>query len=379
MSGNYAAVSDVLVTEVCSRRDTRQFINFPNELFKNVPTYIPPLLRDEMGLLTSKNPSLEHCDFKMFLAYRGKKVVGRVAAIINRTCNEVWNKKCVRFGWCDFIDDYRVFESLINKVIDFGKEHGMNEIEGPMGFTDMDKECWMINNFDNRQNLSTLYNPKYYIDFLERKGFEIKCRWQQFKVRADQEIPEKISRLGEIVKEKYNLRVKKFKSHKELLPFGNKFFHTLNCSFKELFDFVPLTEKEIDVYVKEYFPFANLDFTTFVVDDDDNLVAFGFGIPSLNKAYQKAKGRLFPFGWFHLLRALHTYEEIDLLLVGVHPDWQKKGVHAIFYADMNRNVIKHGIKTAYTNPQIMGFEAVKIWSKYNGEELMQRAVFGKSI
>lgn len=372
-------MADISIKEVRTRRELRQFIKFPNRLFKDVPTYIPPLMMDEKGLLTSKNPAMDHCDFKMFLAYRGNQVVGRVAAIINNSCNRQWSKKCVRFGWFDFIEDFDVFSALISKVEEFGKAHGMDEIEGPLGFTDMDKECWMIDNFDQRQNLSTLYNPEYYIRFIQRLGFEIKCRWQQYRIKIEQTVPEKILRVNEMIKDKYQLKVLDFKKRKEVFNYGKKFFHTLNSSFKDLFDFVPLTEKEIDVYIKEYFPFINLDFAKFVVDKDDNLVAFGLGIPSMNKAYQKANGRLFPFGWFHLLRALRKYDEVDLLLTGVHPDWQKKGVHSLFYAEMTQNIINHGVKYAYTNPQIIGFDAVKIWSKYNGEELMKRAVFGKSL
>ncbi len=373
-------MSNIVVKEVQGRRELNKFIDFPNKLFKNVPTYIPPLRSDELGLLTKKNPSLEHCDLQLYLAYRDKQIVGRVAAIINRTCNEHWNKKAVRFGWCDFIEDYDVFKALIDKVAEFGKAHGMDEIEGPFGFTDMDKECWMINNFDKRQNISTLYNPKYYIDFVERMGFEIKCRWQQYQMQANQPIPEKVGRINGLVKEKYGLKLLRFKKRKEIYPYARKFFLTINESFKDLYDFVPLTEKEIDVYINEYFPFVNLNFANFVVDKDDNLVAFGLSIPSLNDAYKKANGHLFPFGWYHILRALHKFDTIDLLLNGVHPDWQKRGVHSIYYCEMNQNAIKFNVQKAYTNPQIMGNEAIKIWStQYQAEELMQRAVFGKSI
>lgn len=373
-------MSTIVVKEVQGRCELRKFIDFPNKLFRNVPTYIPPLLSDELGLLTKKNPSLEHCDLQLYMAYRGKEIVGRVAAIINRTCNEHWNKKSVRFGWCDFIEDYDVFKTLIDKVIEFGKAHGMEEIEGPFGFTDMDKECWMINNFDQRQNISTLYNPKYYIDFVERMGFEIKCRWQQYQMPANQPVPEKVGRINGLVMEKYGLKLLRFKKRKEIYPYARKFFLTINESFKDLYDFVPLTEKEIDVYINEYFPFVNLNFANFVVDKDDNLVAFGLSIPSLNDAYKKANGHLFPFGWYHILRALHKFDTIDLLLNGVHPDWQKRGVHSIYYCEMNQNAIKFNVQKAYTNPQIMGNEAVKIWStQYQAEELMQRAVFGKAI
>ena len=373
-------MSNIEIRPVEGRRMINRFIAFPNRLFKAVPSYIPPLHSDEIALLTPKNPSLEHCDLQMWLAYRDGEVVGRVAAIINRTVNEHWNKHAVRFGWFDFVEDYDVFSVLLAQVEDYGRAHGMDEIEGPFGFTDMDKECWAIDHFDARQNMSTLYNPEYYIRFIERAGYEIKCRWQQYSMPANQPVPDKVARLNGLIMQKYHLRLLRFKNRKEVYPYATKFFHTLNDSFKDLYDFVPLTEKEIDVYIKQYFPFINLEFANFVVDQDDNLVAFGLSIPDLSAAYKKANGHLFPFGWYHLLRALRKFDTIDLLLNGVHPDWQKRGVHSIYYAEMNTNAIRHNVHTAYTNPQIIGNEAVKIWeTQYNTTPLMQRAVFGKSL
>lgn len=372
--------NNIEIREVKGRRDLNKFIAFPNKLFKDVPTYLPPFYSDERALLTDKNPSLDHCDLKTFLAFRDGKVVGRVAAIINHSVNEHWNKKAVRFGWFDFIEDFDVCKALFDKVVEFGRSKGMNEIEGPFGFTDMDKECWVIEGFDARQNLSTLYNPEYYIKFIERLDCKIKCRWQQYKMPANQPIPDKVARINELILQRYNLKMLRFKKRSEVYPYARKFFHTLNDAFKDLYDFVPMTEKEIDVYIKQYFPFINLSFCNFVVDKDDNLVAFGLSIPSLNEAYKKANGHLLPFGWFHLLRALRKFDTIDLLLNGVHPEWQKRGVHSIYYAEMNRNAIINNVTLAYTNPQIIGNEAEKIWSTtYQTEPLMKRAIFGKAI
>ena len=306
--------------------------------------------------------------------------MGRVAAIINRSVNEHWNKKAVRFGWFDFIEDYEVFKALLDKVAEYGKRNGMTEIEGPFGFTDMDKECWVIDNFDARQNISTLYNPEYYIKFIERAGYDILCKWQQYVMPANQPVPDKVARLNTLIMEKYHLRLVKVKHRKELIPYAWQFFHAINDSFKDLYDFVPMTEKEIDVYIKEYFPFVNMDFVQFVVDENDHLVGFGLSIPDLNAAYKKANGRLFPFGWYHILKAFRKFDTIDLLLNGVLPEWQKRGVHSIYYCDMNEAAIKFNVHTAYTNPQIIGNEAVKIWeTQYHTTPLMQRAVFGKNL
>lgn len=375
-------MASITIKPVASRRDLNKFIEFPNKLFKDSPTYIPPLHMDEVALLTKKNPSLEHSDLSMWLALRDGKIVGRVAAIINHTVNEVWNKKVVRFGWMDSIEDYEVFKALIDTVIDYGRGKGMTEIEGPMGFTDMDKECWAIDNFDARQNMTLLYNPEYYIRFIERMGFEIICKWQQNKMPASQPIPDKVQRINGLIAEKYKLRTVQLKKRSDVMPYAHKLFETYNHSFKDLFDFVPLTEKEIKVYVGQYIPFLNLKLVNLVVDEQDNLVAFGVAMPDLNAAYKKANGRLFPFGWYHLLKGVYAkkFDTIDLLLNGVHPDWQKRGVHSIYYAEMNRNTIELGVKHAYTNPQMIGNEAEKIWhTTYDTEMLMTRAVFAKKI
>ena len=373
-------MSQIIIKEVSSRCDLKRFIAFPNKLFRNVPTYIPALNFDERNLLSSKNPSLEHSSRALYLAYRDGKIVGRVAAIINRSVNEIWNKKAVRFGWFDFIEDFDVCQALVNKVIEYGRANGMNEIEGPFGFTDMDKECWAIDNFDARQNISTLYNPEYYVRFVERMGMQIKCTWLQYKMPANQPIPDKVARINALIAEKYGLHIRTFKNHRSLRPFGYKMFHTINDAFKDLYDFVPMTEREIEVYVNEYMPFVPLKYANFVVDKDDNLVAFGLSIPSLTEAYQKAQGRIFPFGWFYILRAFRKFDTIDLLLNGVLPAWQKRGVHSIYYAEMNKNAIADNVQNAYTNPQIEANEAVKIWAnQYEATPLMHRAVFGMSI
>lgn len=373
-------MEDIVIKEVTGGCQLRKFIKFPNRLFKDVPSYIPVLMSDELGLLTKKNPSLEHCDLKMWLAYRGSTIVGRVAGIINYSVNERWEKKAVRFGWFDFIEDYDVFSLLLNKVVEWGKAKGMDEIEGPFGFTDMDKECWVIENFDARQNLSTLYNPKYYIDFIEKAGFEIGCKWAQYQMPASQPIPEKVGRINELILNKYHLKLLRFKKRSEVMPYARKFFLTINEAFKDLYDFVPLTDKEIDCYIKQYFPFINLEYANFVVDQEDNLVAFGLSIPDLNEGYKKANGHLFPFGWYHILHSLHHYTDIDLLLNGVHPAWQKRGVHSIYYAEMNRNAAKNHVRWAFSNPQIIGNEAQRIWdTTYDATPLMQRAIFKKKM
>ncbi len=373
---------EIVIKEVVTKSDRKKFAQYPNQLFKNCPNYIPPLLSEDIAALSEKNPARDYCDAKYWLAYCEDRIVGRVAAIINRRANEQWNEQKVRFGWFDFIEDINVCKKLLEKVETYGIEHGMTEMHGPMSFTDLDKECWVIKGFDQRQNMSLLYNPPYYVDFIEQLGYKITCEWAQCEMPASQPIPEKVARINKLIMEKYNLRLVKFKSCKEILSYGKSFFDALNDAFSngKLYGFVPLTEKEVKMYVKMYFSVLDPELVSFVVDENDNVVAFGLSIPDLNHGLRKAKGRLFPFGWFHILRSLRRYDTIDLLLNGVRHDWQKRGIHSIYYSHMNEVAIRKGIKTAYTNPQIVGNEAVKIWSTtYESKEIIRRAVFEKSI
>ena len=373
---------EITIKEVLTKNELKKFAEFPNKLFKHCSNYVPSLVSDEMATLSRKNPAHEYCDSKYWLAYSGDKIVGRVAAIINRRANESWNEKKVRFGFFDFIEDINVCKKLIEKVEEFGREYGMTEVHGPMAFTDMDKECWITKGFEERQNLTLLYNLPYYIDFIEQLGFKITCEWAQNKMPASQPIPEKVARINKLIMEKYNLRLLKFKSSKEIMPYAKSFFSALNDAFNSggLYSFVPLTEKEINIYIKSYFSVLDPKLVSLVVDENNEVVAFGLSIPDLNEGFKKANGKLFPFGWFHILKCLYKYDTIDLLLNGVRSDWQKKGVHSIYYSDMNEVAIANGIKTAYTNPQIIGNEAVKIWSNsYDCEEVIRRAVFAKPI
>ncbi len=373
---------EIVIKEVLTKKDKRKFVEFPNKLFKDCDNYVPSLLSDDLNTLSEKNPAHEYCESKYWLAYSGNKIVGRVAAIINHKANERWNEKKVRFGWFDFIENIDVCQKLLEKVEEFGRQNGMTEIHGPMSFTDMDKECWITKGFDERQNMTLLYNLPYYIDFIERLGYKITCEWAQNKMPASQPVPDKVARINKLIMEKYSLRLLKFNKCKEIIPYAKSFFEALNEAFNSggIYSFVPLNEKEINIYIKSYFSILDPKLVSMVVDENDQVVAFGLSIPDLNKGFKKANGRLFPFGWFHILKCLYKYDTIDLLLNGVRPDWQKRGVHSIYYSDMNEVAIAHGIKTAYTNPQIIGNEAVKIWSNnYECEEVIRRAVFAKPL
>lgn len=356
---------ETVIKEVTTRKELKRFVKFPEELFKEQPNYIPPFRKDEMKKFSAAtNPAYKFCEVKLWLAYQGEKVVGRVCGIVNHFANAKWEEHKVRFGWFDFIPDIYVCQLLLRTVAEFGREHRATVIHGPLGFTNMDKECWMIDHFDAHQNITTLYNPSYYVSYLQELGFQIDCEWQQYRVAIQQNLPESILRVSDIVKRKFGLRILKIKKRKEILPYAVSFFHTLNDSFKDIYGFIPLPEDEIQIQIKNYFSFINLNLVKFIVDENDEVVGFGLGIPEIGRACAKAKGRLFPFGWIHILRAFRHFQNIDLILIGVRPDWQNKGIHAMIMSEMHRSVLNSECQYAYTNPQITDFDAVKMWERH---------------
>lgn len=355
----------IIIKEVTTRRDLKQFVKFPDALFKGQTNYIPPFHKDEMKKFSPvKNPAYKFCEVRLWLAYQDKKIVGRVCGIVNHFANAKWKEHKVRFGWFDFIPDIEVCKSLLQAVAEFGKTHQATVMHGPLGFTNMDKECWMIDNFDAHQNITTLYNPPYYVSYLQELGFHIDCEWQQYRVDIQQSLPESILRVNDIVKRKFGLRILKVKKRKDILPYAVSFFHAFNDSFKDIYGFIPLPEDEIQVQIKNYFSFLNLDLVEFIIDKQGEVVGFGLGIPEIGQACVKAKGRLFPFGWIHILRALRHFHNVDLVLIGVRPDWQNKGIHAMIMTDMHRTILNNKCQYAYTNPQITDFDAVKMWERH---------------
>lgn len=312
----------VVIKEVTSKKELKKFVKFNIDLYKDNPYHIPGLIEEEMVILDKKkNPAFEVCDAIYFLAYKDGKIVGRIAGMINRRSNEVWNQQRARFGFLDFIDDAEVVDALFNAVEKWAEEQGMKEIHGPLGFTDMDHEGMLIEGFDQLGTMAAIYNFPYYPQHLERMGYEKDQDWHEFKIYIPEGVPDKHLRIGEIVKKKYGLKTMKFKKTKEIWPYAQKIFETLNEAYAPLYGFAPLTQKQIDYYVKMYIPMIRLDLVTLIIrEEDDTVVGFGISLPSLSHAMQKVKGHLFPFGWIHLLKALKTKPKvIDLYLTGVLP------------------------------------------------------------
>lgn len=370
---------NIVIKEVTGKTELRQFVRFNIDLYKGNPYHVPSLIYDEMMTLDRKqNPAFEVCDAIYFLAYKGDRIVGRIAGIINRRSNEVWNQKRARFGFVDFIDDDEVVDALFNAVRLWAKQQGMEELCGPMGFTDLDHEGMLVHGFDQLGTMATIYNHPYYPQQLERMGFVKDQDWHEFKVYVPDCVPEKHLRIGEIVKRKYGLKVVKCKSKKEVMPYARPLFETLNISYAPLYGFSPLTDKQIDYYIKMYIPMLRLDLLTLIVREEDNaVVGFGISIPSLSRALQKSKGQLWPFGWFHLLKALRSKPEIvDLYLMGVLPEYQSKGVNALLFNDLIPIYKSLGVVYAESNPELETNNAVQAqWDYFKREHHKTRRVF----
>ena len=370
---------NIVIKEVTGKKELRQFVRFNIDLYKGNPYHVPSLIYDEMMTLDRKqNPAFEVCDAIYFLAYKGDRIVGRIAGIINRRSNEVWNQKRARFGFVDFIDDDEVVDALFNAVRQWAKQQGMEELCGPMGFTDLDHEGMLVHGFDQLGTMATIYNHPYYPQQLERMGFVKDQDWHEFKVYVPDCVPEKHLRIGEIVKRKYGLKVVKCKSKKEVMPYARPLFETLNISYAPLYGFSPLTDKQIDYYINMYIPMLRLDLLTLIVREEDNaVVGFGISIPSLSRALQKSKGKLWPFGWFHLLKALRSKPEIvDLYLMGVLPEYQSKGVNALLFNDLIPIYKSLGVVYAESNPELESNNAVQAqWDYFKREHHKTRRVF----
>lgn len=353
-------MTSITIKKVETKEDLKAFIEFHYDLYEGNEYDVPNLYSDEVNTLSKeKNAAFDFCVANYYLAIRDNKVVGRVAAIINNRANEKWDQKRVRFGWIDFVEDKEVLEALLKAVEDFGKAHGMNEIVGPLGFTDMDPEGMLTWGFDQLGTMPTIYNYDYYPRLLESlPGYEVDNKYVEYKLFVPDTVPEKYAKIAEMIQNRYNLRIKKL-TKKDVFEggYGKKIFELINSTYKDLYGFSELSEKQIDQYINMYFPFADLSLITLVEDAsaDNKLVGIGITLPSLSEALQKCKkGRLFPFGWFHLLRAIkfHKTKIVDLLLIGVLPEYRMKGVNALIFADLIPRYQAYGFEWGETQVEM---------------------------
>lgn len=374
----------IIIKKVSSKQELKTFIRFNYELYKNNPYSVPDLYDDMLNTFSQKkNAAFEFCEADYFLAYKDGKVAGRVAAIINHRANETWNKKEVRFGWIDFIDDMEVSSALLKQVEEWGKERGMEAMVGPLGFTDLDAEGMLIEGYDQLSTMSTIYNYPYYPVHMEKLGFEKEADWVEFKLMVPDKLPDKFVRISEIILQKYNLKIKKLK-RKEIKEknYGQKIFDLINEAYAPLYGFSKMTQGQINQYIKMYLPLIDLRMVSLVENEQGELVAVGISMPSLSKALQKTKGRMLPFGWYHLLKALFIKKPkiLDLLLVGVKPEYQSKGVNALLFYDLVPIYQQMGFEYGESNPELEVNKKVQAqWSAFESVQHKRRRAFRKSF
>ncbi len=374
----------ISIKKVTSSKELRTFIRFNYELYKHNPYSVPDLLDDMTRTFDpKKNAAFDFCEADYFLAYKDEKLVGRIAAIINHKANEKWQTKNVRFGWIDFIDDHEVSETLLRTVEEWGRERGMENMHGPLGFTDMDAEGMLVEGFDQLSTMATIYNYPYYPEHMEAYGLQKDVDWVEYKIRIPKEEPAKHKRISELVQRKYGLQIKKYRSSKKIAKeYGQKIFNLVNEAYAPLYGYSPLSQRQIEQYVKMYLPILDLDMVTLVTDSQGELVAVGITMPSLSEALQKAKGKMLPFGWFPLMKALFMKhpDTIDLLLIAVKPEYQNKGVNGLLFSDLIRIYNEKGYKWAESNPELELNEAVqRQWDYFENVQHKRRRAYKKSL
>jgi hypothetical protein len=369
------------VKEVTTPHELKQFVSFQYSLYRNNTYWVPPLRADELkSIRKDKNPAFDFCEASYWLAYKDGKIVGRVAGIINKRYNEKWKEKAARFGWFDFIDYGEVCGKLLQEVERWASERGMNHIHGPLGFTDMDAAGMLVEGFKEISTLGALYNHPYYQQHIERLGYSKDTDWIEYEVTMHGEIPEKVARLAEMALQRNDLRVLKVRKSKELLPYAKNIFRVLNDAYKDLYGFVELSEKQIDMYVKQYFGFIVPEYVPVVLDSNNEVVAFGIAMPSLSKALQRCKGHLFPFGFIYVLRALKENRSVDLYLTAVRPDMQNKGINAILIHESNKVFNKNKIVKVETNRELEGNTKVQSqWKFYDARQHKRRRCYKKQL
>lgn len=381
-------MSSIQIKRVETKKDLKRFIEFHYDLYKGNPYDVPNLYSDEVNTLSKdKNAAFDFCEAEYYLALKEGKIVGRVAAIINHKANEKWKKKDVRFGWIDFIDDIEVSRALFKAVEEYGRKKGMNDIVGPLGFTDMDPEGMLTWGFDKLGTMATIYNYEYYPQHMEKLGgWEKDNDYVEYYLVVPEKSPEKYTKIAEMVEKRYNLHVRKL-TKKDIFQggYGKKLFDLINLTYSDLYGFSELTDRQIDQYVKMYFPLADLDLVTVIEDGnkDNQLAGLGITIPSLSHALQKCRrGRLFPFGWWHLLRAIkfHKTDGVDLLLMGFLPEYRSKGANALLFADLIPRYVNYRFKWGETQVEMESNEGVQSqWGPLDPINHKKRRCYRRSL
>ncbi|MAU58058.1 MAG: GTP cyclohydrolase [Flavobacteriaceae bacterium] len=371
------------MVEIKSISDYKKFVNFQFELYSNNPFWVPPIINEEVYTINpNKNPVYNNSIAKFFLAYKNGKIVGRIAAIINWLEVKKINKKKVRFGWFDFIDDLSVSKALLNTVEAFGKQKGLKTIEGPMGFSNLDKSGMLIQGFNEMSTMITLYNHPYYPKHLKLHGYKKEAVWIEYeiKIASSENAPKKIKKFSNLILERYNLRPLNFNKKKEILPYVDQMFKLLDSTYNSLQTYVPIQDYQIKYYKEKYLKYISPDLIKCVVNKEDDLIGFVIIMPSFAKALRKANGKLFPFGFLHILKASFYYDKASFYLIGIRPDFQNKGITAILFNEIQKTFNKRNISIVETNPELEENIAIhNNWKNYQNRIHKRRATFSKKL
>jgi hypothetical protein len=369
----------VTIKEVLTKRDIKQFVDFQFELYKGNKFWVPPVKAGEYKSLDTSNPALNFCDARYFLAYKNDKCAGRICAIINKSYNEKTGKKYGRINRIEFIDDPEVSEKLINTCIEWFKERGMEYVHGPLGFTNLDTQGLLVEGFDHLQSIASVYHLPYYKDHFERMGFEKENDWIEFRLTVTEAPLKKAKRGADLVKQRYGVSVKRFTSRAELQPYRKKVFEILNEAFQSLPYVSALNEKMIELYSDKYFNILNPKFVKIAFKDNEP-VGFFIGLPSLSEAMQKSKGKLYPCGFIHILRALKKPKVIDMLLTGVVLEYQNAGVAVVLISELQEEMMKEGVdKLETTGIFETNHNVITNWKNYEHIQHKRRRCYVKNI
>ncbi|WP_053992479.1 GNAT family N-acetyltransferase [Mangrovimonas sp. TPBH4] len=370
----------ITVKEIHSKKDLKAFVKFPFKLYKDNEYWVPPMINDEVDSFDPElNPVFKHAQASYFLAYRNNEIVGRIAAIINWTEVKAQDKK-VRFGWFDVIDDIEVTKALLEKVIEYGKAHNLEFIEGPMGFSNLDKVGVLTEGYDQLSTMVTWYNHPYYVTHLEKLGYIKQKEYIEGYFDVDKVKPEQFERMVPLISRRYGVRALNFTNIDELLPYVDKMFDLFNETYSKLASFVAISEEQKAYFKKKYIPLINPNYIKFILDKEDNIIAFAIVLPSFSKAIQKAKGKLFPFGFYHLLKAKRHNTEAVFYLIGVHPEYQNKGVTALIFKEFYDSFKKDGVKRCIRTPELEENMAIhQLWKNFDSPITKRRRTYRKDF
>ncbi|WP_208809913.1 GNAT family N-acetyltransferase [Riemerella anatipestifer] len=374
-------MASIAVKKVTNDRELKDFIKFPNNLYKGNPNYVPPLNNDEKNIWKAEeNPALSYSDAEQYLAYRNGEVVGRIALMVNYKEEKELGIKKLRFGWLDFIDDIEVSKALMDKAVQVAKSKNIPKIEGPMGFTNLDKAGMLVMGFDKLATMIGIYNFDYYPTHLEQLGLKKEKEWVEFEIDFPEQLPEKITKFSGLIKEKYKLKVLRFNHKKEILPLVEPMFKLLDETYKNLSTYTPISDEQIKTYKEKYFGFIDKDYIICIADEHDDLIAFAITMPSYSRALQKAKGKLLPFGWWHFLQASKKNDRANFYLIGIRPDYQRRGVTSIIFEEIYKVFKKKGVRFLETNPELEENKNIQLlWQDYNPVNHKRRRTYSLDI